>query len=101
MAWRRHDWRCCPWGGVPRPQTNLALRPKHVPAQAVAEVHHILVVGSKGSTGRQQLVVAIQHPNQLNPIHVGWHRITMEYTVAWLNDSSLRQHRPTLRSRSA
>src|SRR3954469_3346234 len=36
----------------PAPQTNLALRPKHVPAQAVAEVHHILVVGSRGSIGR-------------------------------------------------
>ena len=30
-----------------------------------------------------------QHPNQLNPIHVGWHRITVEQAVARLNDSGL------------
>ena len=29
-----------------------------------------------------EFIVAIQHPNQLNPIHVGWHRITMEHAVA-------------------
>ena len=36
-----------------------------------------------------QLVAAWQHPNQFNPIHGGWHRITVEHGIAWLNDSAL------------
>src|SRR3954464_11245724 len=31
---------------------DLALRPKHAIAQAVVEVHHLLLVGSSGSIGR-------------------------------------------------
>src|SRR3954467_6188447 len=98
MAWRRHDWRCCPWGGVPRPQTNLALRPKHVPAQAVAEVHHILVVGSKGSIGTRR-----SHPAP-EPVESYTRWLASDYRGiggCLVERFCPRQHRPTPRSRSA
>ena len=46
----------------------------------------MLFFGSMGLKGRYHVVAAPQHPNQLNPIHVGWHRFTVEIAVVRLND---------------
>ena len=55
------------WGGVPRPQTNLALRPKQGPAQAGAEVHHVIIVGPQRVESEVTARRSLAAPEPLQP----------------------------------